>query len=454
MNPTPANPDGPLENIVWPPLSRWSPDALARHVKWLESSQWLTPDELERNAFRQLAITARHCARHSPLFAERLRSAGISVADFARPEGLSALPVMTRRQVQTAGKDFFCSDVPASHLPIRDGKTSGSTGEPLAVKSTQATALSNFANTIRNHTWHQRDATRPLLSIRAHLEKPVERPDWGAPFNLLFPCGPALGLSISTPFDEQASRMRLLKPGTLLTYPNNLLGLIDELAASGGAPPGLQHIRTTGESVTAELRDRARSFFGLEVEDTYSSTEAGSIAMQCRECGGYHVMAEAMTVEVIDEAGRPCRPGETGRVIVTDHTNFAMPLIRYEIGDYAEVGEPGSCGRGLPVLNKILGRQRNLMILPDGRRQWPLTGFYRFREVAPVSQYQFVQVDRHTIEINLVAERPLSEPEESALRTVIQKALGHPFNLPFRYHSTPLSRGAGGKFEEFICKAT
>ena len=128
-----------------------------------------------------------------------------------------------------------------------------------------------------------------------------------------------------------------------------------------------------------------RSFFGVDVEDAYSATEAGSIAMQCPDCGGYHVMAEThdrRSHRRIRASLRPRRnrSGDRHRL----HQLSRCPLIRYEIGDYAEVGEPGTCGRGLPVLNSILGRQRNLMILPDGRRQWPSTGFYRFRDVAPV----------------------------------------------------------------------
>ena len=76
-------------------------------------------------------------------------------------------------------------------------------------------------------------------------------------------------------------------------------------------------------------------------------------------------------MEVLDNHGRPCKEGETGRVVLTDLHNFTMPLIRYEIGDYAEVGPPCACGRGLPVLARILGRSRNMLTLPAGDRIWP-----------------------------------------------------------------------------------
>ena len=162
-------------------------------------------------------------------------------------------------------------------------------------------------------------------------------------------------------------------------------------------------------------------------------------------------MAETLIVEILDQSGEPCGPGETGRVVITDFTNFATPLIRYEIGDYAEVGGR-HCGRWLPLLQRILGRHRNLMVLPDGRRQWPSPGHGRFRAIAPVLQFQIIQTARNVIEAHFVVSRSPTTDEEAALREAILSGLGHPFTAIMKYHDTPLPRSAGGKFEEFICK--
>src|SRR3546814_13116510 len=83
------------------------------------------------------------------------------------------------------------------------------------------------------------------------------------------------------------------------------------------------------------------------------------LALQCPEHEHYHVQSEAVLLEVLDEEDRPCRPGEVGRVVVTPLTNFAMPMIRYAVGGLAAVGAPCPCGRGLPVLTRILGRARD-----------------------------------------------------------------------------------------------
>lgn len=105
-------------------------------------------------------------------------------------------------------------------------------------------------------------------------------------------------------------------------------------------------------------------------------------------------------MEILDENGKPCEPGELGRVVVTPLDNFAMPLIRYDIGDYAEVGKHCPCGRGLPVLKRIVGRVQDLVVLPSGERRWTLLSagnIESFLEIAPIRQYQFVQKDLQTI---------------------------------------------------------
>jgi phenylacetate-CoA ligase len=209
-----------------------------------------------------------------------------------------------------------------------------------------------------------------------------------------------------------------------------------------------------GETLSADTREAAAKAFGAQVADMYSSQELGNIALQCPESDVYHVMAENLIVEVLKDDGSACQDGEVGRVVVTDLRNFATPLFRYEIGDYAEVGASCSCGRGLPTLRRVLGRERNLILMPDGNRHWPLVGFQRFRSIAPIVQYQFVQESRTSIKMRLVVERALSAEEEDALRALVQRMLEYPFDLRIIYFDERIPAGAGGKFEEFICNAS
>ena len=126
-----------------------------------------------------------------------------------------------------------------------------------------------------------------------------------------------------------------------------------------------------------------------------------------------------------------------------------MPLIRYDIGDYAEVGEPCSCGRGLPVLRRIVGRQRNMFTLPNGDRVWPsleLTAD-ETTEVPPVQQFQLIQRTLNGLEILLVTPRPLTDAEIAVVRAMVDRAIGHPMELKITYVEK-IARGATGKYED------
>jgi phenylacetate-CoA ligase len=160
-------------------------------------------------------------------------------------------------------------------------------------------------------------------------------------------------------------------------------------------------------------------------------------------------MAEALLLEVVDGEGHPVGEGEVGRVLVTDLQNFATPLVRYEIGDHAEVGPACPCGRGLPTLRRILGRTRNMVVRPDGSTYWPITGFKKFRDLAPIVQYQLVQESLTEIEIRLVAEASLTAEQERALGAHVADFLGYPFATRFTYYEGRIPTGANGKFEEF-----
>jgi len=427
---------------------------LAALMKQLEATQWLPAAEIRARQHGHVRALARHAEAHSPHFRRRLQAAGLAADELATEDGLRRLPVLRRREVQKAGDELHCDAVPPSHKPVNVTRTSGSTGEPVVVRRTSVSNLLWMAIALRDHLWHRRDFGARQASIRAHLSQPVAQASWGPPASLLHKTGPSEAMPITTDVARQAEWLQRFDPAYLLIYPNNLAALVRHCAEHGISLPGLRQVRTIGETLAPALRDSVRQVLGVEIADAYSSQEIGYIALQCPDSGLYHVMSEGVLVEVLDPEGRPCADGDVGRVTVTDLHNFATPLVRYDIGDFAEVAGPCPCGRGLPALRRILGRERNLILLPDGSRHWPLVGFARFRDVAPIQQYQLIQHSRDEIEVRLVAERELAAQEMAQLGEVIREALGHRFQLRFVQFDTEIPRGPGGKFEEFVCRAS
>ena len=140
-------------------------------------------------------------------------------------------------------------------------------------------------------------------------------------------------------------------------------------------------------------------------------------------------------------------------MVVTDLHNFATPLIRYEIDDYAEVGEPCSCGRGLPVIKSVLGRVRNMLTLPSGEKLWPS---YHFifdealgKSIPSLREAQLVQRTLRDIEVKLVVTRPVTAEEEAEAKRALGEALSDAFDFRFVYVDE-MPRPRSGKFQAVL----
>ncbi|MDR3401134.1 MAG: hypothetical protein P4L99_01450 [Chthoniobacter sp.] len=408
--------------------------------------------ELARHQAAALSDLARHAATYSPHFVHRLAAAGLTPQSLAEAEGLTRLPPLTRRELVGAGEALFCTAYPSGHGEHSTTTTSGSTGEPVTVRRTSLSELQWLAYTLREHLWHDRDFSGRLAAVRANVSQPKDTPDWGPPCSLFFHTGPWSGRPASWSVQELCRWLGEFDPGSLLVLPSTLAGIVAELDRTGQRLPRLRCIRTLSETVTTHLREEVRRVLGVEIDDVYTSQEFGVMATQCPEHGSYHV-SETILLEVVDAAGRACGVGGIGRILVTDLVNYLTPLIRYEIGDYAEVGGPCPCGRGLPTIRRFLGRERNLVLLPDGTRHWPIVGFHRWGEVHPIRQFQFVQLDRRTILARMSAPTRPAPEQEARLTAIIQEELQHPFEIRYEWQEAPLPRGPGGKFEEFLCRA-
>lgn len=420
----------------------------------LAASQWWPAQQLAHHQARKLAALLAHAERHSPYYRDvSLNTA--TCADLDPLRRLQSLPVLSRHTLQTRYHEI-CTDWPLAHGAAREVQTSGSTGQPVRVKRTALCQLQWLAATLRDHLWQRRDFNGTLATIRVlpHTADGGARtyPSWGEASDTHTASGPLHVLPITTEVHEQARWLAELDPQYLLSYPSNIVALLQAMATEGLHTPQLREIRCFGETITDELRDAVAQLPGVKLTDLYSSHELGVIALQCPVSGSYHVQAENMIVEVLNDRNLPCAPGEIGRVVITDLINYATPLIRYELGDYAEQGAPCRCGRGLPTLKRILGRQRNMIVLPGGGRQWPHVSASQLRAVLPgLKQWQLVQREVSRYELRLVLDAPATAAQESALEKLIREALGYPVVLQFEYLTATMAKSAGGKWEAIVC---
>ena len=444
--------DAPLrssvEGVAWPAL----PDApgatmLAMQFQ-LEQTQWWPAAELERSQLRQLGNLLRHAYDTVPFWCARLRAAGYDPQQQLTREWFATLPLLTRDDVQREGEALLCRNVPPQHGRVVQGETSGSTGKPITFYGTELTQFFWRAFTLRDHLWHRRDFSGKLAGIRTKVED-REHATWGPAVDVAFASGLSVTLNIRADVDAQLAWLQRQDPNYLITHPSNLRALARRALARAVKLPRLRQARTFGETLGADVRALCRQAWGVAIVDIYSAEEVGYMALQCPEYEHYHVQAEGVLLEVLDARGAPCALGAVGRMVVTPLHNFAMPLIRYEIGDYAEVGAPCVCGRGLPVLARVMGRARNMVRLPDGREHWPSFPAELWTEIAPVEQFRLVQREPCVIEAQFVAARSLSAAEEAKLMAALRASLGYPFDIRLARVAT-IERGSNLKFEDFV----
>ncbi len=438
-----------LPGAVWPVVP--TPDAaalLAMHYQF-EHTQWLTADALASLQLSQLTSILAHAYATVPHYRERW--AGLY--DPSLPltwKTFSTLPLLARTDLQARFEAMKSTRIPAQHGPVGEARTSGSTGTPVRVLNTALCGLFWRAFTLRDHAWHRRDLHGKLAAIRQGVPR-NEGEGWGSATQGTVRTGRAVTLPVSTEIGEQLRWLQAQDPDYLLSHPTNL-GVLAQLSLKQGVRlPRLREVRTSGEVLSMEVRELCRAAWNVPVADMYSCNELGYIALQCPETDCYHVMAEGVVVEVLDEAGQPCAPEAVGRIVVTALNNFATPLVRYEIGDYAEVGAPCSCGRGLPALSRIIGRARNMLLMADGGQFWPAFGLRGLTETLRIRQHQIVQKTFDLIEARLVVEVPLDESQEYQLRTRLLSRAPPGFRMEIVYCDA-IQRSAGGKFEDFICE--
>jgi len=443
-----ATPKSAVPGITWPSLPHPEGAAMLAVQYQLEQSQWWSPEQLREQQFSQLHALLTHACKTVPFYRDCLFSAGFNPGKALTPELFRNFPILHRKDIQTAGNMLLSTQLPQIHGKTYSGKTSGSTGRPIQYYGTELSQFWWRTVTLREHLWHQRDFAGKLAVIRVNIKNGSQE-NWGPPAATVFETGPSVALDIGTDLDTQIAWLQEQNPDYLLSYPSNVLALANICISKGIRLENLREVRTLSEAHNPELRAACREAWGVPVTDIYSANEVGYIALQCPEHTHYHIQSETMFVEVLNARGAHCQPGEIGRVVLTPLHNYAMPLIRYEIMDYAEAGEACSCGRGLPVIKRILGRQRNLITLPDGKQHWPSMGYGKWFGIAPIEQIQLVQKSLHQIEARLVISRLLTPDEQQRMIPILQESLGYAFQISFSYHDE-IRRSASGKFEDFI----
>jgi len=418
-------------------------EAAPRYAQLLRSQYW-PPEKLESYRERRLEKTLRAAAR-IPFYAERFGGE-------PRAVDLRRLAVLKRIDIEPLSRSVRSLHPPGTRfVGERSSGTSGVAVHLLFDRSHQRGRNAARARYLRANGWNP--LARSAWFVGARLITEYD-PDYHSISELLrsFSSFGVRFFSTVMPFAEQLNVLVQTKPVSVYAYPSGIEGILRVMEETGQRLPSLRLVLCGGEVVDDALRERARRLFGFDLRDNYGSTEA-FLAFEC-PAGSYHINAEHVWLEIVDESGREVAPGAMGKVLVTTLENYLMPLVRYEIGDYA-IASRGTCpcGRSLPLLGRVLGRQSNLFRKSDGSlvSGWQMVGIMR-----PVAQVKFFQVIQKSIGevcVRYVADQPLSPENKNQIQMKIRDYLAGNITVAFERVSE-IARAPSGKFVVALSEVT
>jgi phenylacetate-CoA ligase len=419
-------------------------------ISMLSHAQWLSAGAMNDHRLPLLHRLLLHAETNVPAWAERL-------SPIRQTEGYhdlsrwQQLPVMTRRHLEEDLANFTTEKIPPQAGAIKTLKTSGTTRAPLAIPMNQLLNFTAWATTHRSYEWGGADPAGRFAALAADHRGTAGAPDgkMGMGWSALDASGPKGKLSITTPMDVQHAWLDRFGPDYVKTYPSNLAALLRTTANH----LWLDRVRTfftVGETLTEEQRATVVARSRARLLDVYATQEVGPIAIQCGDCGRYHVCEETVLTEIVDEHGEQQKPGIPGRVLVTSFYAYSTPFIRYQTGDYAMLCEgPSPCGRAHTSIERIMGRSRNAIAMPDGSRLWPR---FHLDKLAASLDFLEVQMIQHTIrdmELRYVPRAGGRMPDKAA----VQEHFRRYFYPELDLRLTPIAtfpRSAGSKYEEMI----
>jgi phenylacetate-CoA ligase len=402
----------------------------------LAELQWRSADEIQTRAMGRLRPLLEHAAAHVPYHRARFAAAGVRPRDIVAPADLARLPISVKADLREGFPDATTADdLPASRRQRM--LTSGSTGLPLEFYWDRS-ALPELGATDRfwlgwagTAVWH----TRVLVTSPAYFYREL-LPSRRVPALLnRWVIGQR---TESLPADEAtAARFRALVERVACRgdyhvrgYPGALSSLAARLLEEGRPlARGPRAVVSFAETLTAHAAEILTKGFGGPVVNYYSSWEVPQIAQSCPDHPALlHVNAARVLLRIVRDDGTDAVPGEAGRVVVTDLANHVMPFINYAPGDRAIGGGPCPCGRGLPTLARLEGRESEMLRTPSGREvsSGPLGQLLTFviGIIPYVWEYQAVQTAPDAVLLRVVPTPRFTAEFGERLRRTVEEFLG------------------------------
>jgi phenylacetate-CoA ligase len=417
----------------------------------IHETQWLSAEELEAYQLRQLKRIVRHAYGTVPYYRELMDRIGLRPEHLQHLSDVVRFPVMTKGDLKKIGDRIVSTRY--GKLVLRTAYTGGTSGLPLPVRRDIWSISREHAFVRRQFDWAGLKTSDRCAYLEGRIvARPGEKTRRYHYYDAFM-----RELTLSTfhltpdTVEEYVRLMRAYGVAALVAYPSAAYVLAKGCLDRKLVMP-LRGVLTTSETLDEGKKQVISSAFACPVFDFYGSAERVCYIHMC-ERGSYHVIPEYGLTEL-----HPAQPPNEDccRIVSTGFWNLAMPLIRYEMGDLVRCsGRRCACGRHFPVVDKIMGRDGNLIMTPSGVQlgasaiEYILERILQSMYQLPVSAGRVLQEGADTLVLEYVPEKAFRPVHADQLRNVMREQTPQGMRMCLRAVNA-MERTVRGKYLSFV----
>jgi phenylacetate-CoA ligase len=408
------------------------------HVASLDAFHRSPIEERRQIQLRRLTQLLRHASRHVPYYQDLLHKAKVVRNDEVDLSRFRQIPEFTRDLLRDEFEHLKSDDLASRNWYRRT--TGGSTGEPVVVLQDRLYDDVGRAVKDLHYGWAGCDPGEPIISLwGSERDILMSSEGWRNKLSGFIRNQTLLNSWSMTKADLQryVKTLQRVEPVVIEAYAESIYELARYINETGARVDGVRSVISSAGTLYPFIRQEVESAFRCPVLNRYGSREVGDIAAERISGSGLEVFSYVNLVEIVDENGNPCGPGEEGDVLVTSLTNYTMPLIRYRLGDRAVVGAAAATPiHSVERLQTVTGRILDALVREDGSTV-PATFFMHFLSVVHNSGWirktQVIQKDYNRIVIKMITAAPPPAHALDEIRSTLQRVMGRNCRIEFDF---------------------
>ncbi len=441
------------ETAIYPAYHWLMKDGANAAIREIDRNEQLGRAALEEVTLGKLRNLLVHASANVPYYSDRLDGVAVSGSASELVASFQRLPPLSKATINENLESMISTDLGGNGLD--KNSTSGSTGEKLIFYTDWRSGAYRKATVRRSQRWLGVKPGEPEVrlwgspididrakSLRGYVHSVISREKMLSAYSM-----------DEASLHEYLRFCKRFKPKLLIAYPSALMIFAAFLEKQGARLPSLRAISCSAETLYDHDREYLAGVLGAPVFNRYGCREVGDIANEVPDADGLLVSSDRVYVEILDEQGKPCAPGEQGEVVVTDLENYGMPMIRYRIGDLARWAPENARGiekYPFPMLKSVDGRTLDIVQAPNGNRIGGTYWTILLRNRPGIKKFQVIQDTYDSIRVLYVREQGAG-PDFDYYRKEIAERCGDELRVEF-IETEQFEQPPGAKFRLIMSK--